>query len=243
MKFTTLSICSIFYILTSNAQTTEPSTTIDKNILQIELESLYAVQKEGSKKMNSWSIPSTLFRYGLMNGFELQLNAPIIKEKLWENDHLIHSLNKFDDIQIGFSMNLWKENKLLPEASIMIRAILPTDKKFKFNKIGEIVSLNFSNKISNKISFNYNLGYAQETDYSKAGFYIVNISYELNSKLHFFIENFGDFNKKSLISHNLNIGGGYNFKHNFMIDLSIAKGVNHNLFYTGGIITWVINTN
>ncbi|NQW36445.1 MAG: transporter [Flavobacteriales bacterium] len=242
-KILPLVLLSTILYSSLTAQTIEPSASVNKNFLQIELESIYSIQKEDSKKMESWSIPSALLRYGLMNGFELQLNAPIIKEKLWENDHLIHSLNKFDDIQIGFSMNLWRENKLLPEASIMIRAILPTDKKFKLNKIGEIISLNFSNKILNKIYINYNLGYAQETDNSKAGFYIVNVSYELNSKLHFFIENFGDFNKESLISHNLNIGGGYNFKHNFMIDLSITKGVNHNLFYTGGIITWVINTN
>ena len=219
------------------AQTVEPSATIDKSIFQIELESLYTIQKEGSVKMDSWSIPSTLFRYGLLNGFELQLNTPIIKEKLWENNHLIHSLNKFDDIQIGFSMNLWKEKKLIPEASILFRAIVPTDKKLNLNKIGEIVSLNFSNKISDKVSFNYNIGFAHETDNSKAGFYIGNINYEVTSKVHFFIENFGN-----LISHNLNIGGGYNFSDNFMIDLSIAKGVNHNLFYAGGIITWVINT-
>tara|TARA_R110001583_G_scaffold173582_2_gene327656 strand:- start:5528 stop:6265 length:738 start_codon:yes stop_codon:yes gene_type:complete len=242
MKFISLSICSILFVVALNAQTVEPSATIDKNILQIELESLYTIQKEGSEKINSWSIPSTLFRFGLLNGFELQLNTPIIKEKLWENDHLIHSLNKFDDIQIGFSINLWKENKLVPAASIMIRAILPTDKKFNLDKIGEIVSLNFSNKISEKISFNYNIGYAQETDNSKAGFFIANISYEASSKMHFFVENFGDFNNKNLISNNLNFGGGYNLSDNFMIDLSIAKGVNHNLFYTGGIITWVIDT-
>lgn len=225
-----------------NAQTAEPSATIDKSILQIELESLYTIQNEGSEKMNSWSIPSALFRYGLLNGFELQLNTPIIKEKLWKNNHLIHSLNKFDDIQIGFSMNLWKEKKLVPEASIMIRAIVPTDKKFKLAKIGEIVSLNFSNKISEKFSFNYNIGYVHETDNSKSGFYIANISYEANSKVHFFLENFGDFTQEKLISHNMNTGVGYNFSDNFIVDLSISKGVNHNMFYTGGIITWAINT-
>ena len=241
-KITLLVFITLLLNIKLFAQAVEPSSVVDKNILQIELESLYTIQKEDSEKINSWSIPSTLLRYGLLNGFELQLNTPIIKEKLWENDHLIHSLNKFDDIQIGFSMNLWKEKKLLPEASIMIRAILPTDKKFKLDKIGEIVSLNFSNKVSEKISFNYNIGYAHETDHSKSGFYIVNISYEATSKVHFFVENFGDFTHEKLISHNMNTGVGYNFSDNFKVDVSIAKGVNHNMFYAGGIITWVINT-
>jgi len=224
------------------AQTVEPSSAIEKNLLQIELESLYAVQKEDGVKMISWSIPSALFRYAIFNGLELQLNTPIIKEKLWENDHLVHSLNKFDDVQLGFSVNLWKEKKLLPEASIMVRAILPTDSKFEINKIGKICSLNLSNSITNKISLNYNLGYAIEVDNSKSGFYIANISYEANSKVHFFIENFGDFTEEKLISHNLNTGVGYNFNENFIVDLSVANGINHNLFYVGGIVTWVINT-
>lgn len=224
------------------AQTAEPSATVDKNILQIELESLYTIQNEGSEKINSWSIPSALFRYGLLNGFELQLNTPIIKEKLWENDHLIHSINKFDDIQIGFSMNLWKEKKLLPEASVRIRAILPTDKKFNLDEIGKIVSLNFSNKISKNLSFNYNIGHVQETKNLSSYFYIMNMSYQSTSKFHFFIENFGDFHNKTIMSHNLNIGGGYDINDKLTIDLSVANGLNNNMFYVGGIITWIINT-
>lgn len=226
----------------SFSQTVEPSATIDKNILQIELESLYTTQKEDSKKMKSWSIPSALFRYGLFEGFELQLNTPIIKEELWENDHLIHSLNRFDDIQIGFSVNLWKQQKFIPEASLMVRAILPTDSKFELNKIGKICSFNLSNSISEKFSFNYNIGYVLETDNSKSGFYIANIGYNANSKLHFFIENFGDFSNEKLISHNINTGVGYNFNEKFILDVSVANGLNHNMFYVGGIFTWIINT-
>lgn len=224
------------------SQTVEPSATIEPSILQIELESLYTTQKEDPNKMKSWSIPSALFRYGIIKGLELQLNIPIVKEKLWENDHLIHSLNKFDDIQVGFSFNLWKQKKIITEASLMVRAILPTDTKFELNKIGKICSLNLSNSISEKFSFNYNLGYALETDNSKSGFYIANISYEATSTLHFFIENFGDFNHKKLISHNINTGFGYNFNKKFILDFSVANGINHNMFYAGGIITWIINT-
>ena len=224
------------------AQTAEPSATVAENILQIELESLYTIQNEGSEKMNSWSIPSTLFRYGLLNGFELELNIPIIKEKLWKNDHLIHSINKFDDIQIGFSINLWKEKKLLPETAIMIRAILPTDKKFNLGEFGKIVSLNFLNKISKNLSFNYNIGHVQETNNTSSYFYIVNLSYQTSNKLHFFLENFGDLHNKNLTSHNINLGGGYNLSDKIILDISASKGLNTNIFYVGGILTWIINT-
>ena len=232
--------CSVNY--KNFSQTVEPSTAVTKNTLQIEIESLYAVQKENNVKLTSWSIPSALFRFGLFDGAEIQVNTPIIKEELWENDHLVHSLNKFDDIQVGFSINLWKEKNILPETSLMIRAILPTDSEFKISKLGKICSINFSNSITEKWSLNYNLGYAIETDNTKAGFYIANLSYNFSDKIHFFAENFGDFNNSKLISYNLNIGGGYNFSDNCAFDVSIANGINHNLFYVGGILTFIIDT-
>lgn len=235
-------IIAFFIKFNAISQTVEPSSLIPKNNLQIELESLYTIQKENSEKRISISIPSALFRFGLTSAIELQLNTPIIKEKLWKNDHLVHSLNKFDDIQLGFSVNLWEEKNVLPEASLMVRTILPTDTEFKIQNFGKICSLNLSNQLSDKLTINYNIGYAVETDATKSGFYIANLSYEVSPKVHFFAENFGDFNDEKLISHNLNFGGGYNFSDKFMIDVSIANGLNHNMFYIGGILTWVINT-
>lgn len=223
------------------SQTVEPSSAIHKNTLQIEIESTYSIQKVGSDKTTTWSIPNTLFRYGLLDGFELQMNIPIIKEQLWENDHLTQSLNKLDDLQVGFSIDLWKEKKLLPEASVMIRAILPTDNKFALDNIGRIVSLNFANKISEKLMFNYNIGHVEKTDNSSSCFYIANISCLITSKLHFYIENFGDLHNKKIMSHNLNIGGGYNFTDKLILDISVTNGINQSLFYAGGRITWIIN--
>jgi len=237
-KFIPSFIISVLFINGLIAQTVEPSSSVAKNLLQIELESLYTIQKEKSIKLESISIPSALFRFGITHQLELQLNTPIIKERLWENDHLIHSLNKFDDIQVGFSVNLWQEKKWIPEASLMIRAILPTDSKFEISKIGKLCSLNLSHTLTNKFTFYSNIGYVEETDNSKSGFYIANLCFEANSKIHFFIENFGDFNHQKLISHNINLGGGYNFNQNLMVDISIANGINHHMFYVGGIITY-----
>lgn len=222
-------------------QTVEPSASINKNTLQIEIESAYSIQKVGTEKTTSWSIPNSLFRYGLLNGFELQINIPIIKEHLWENEHLVQSLNRLDDLQVGFSVDLWKEKKLRPETSIMVRFILPTDRKFVFDDIGKIVSLNFSNKISENLSFNYNIGHVVKTDSSSSCFYIANMSYILNSGLHFFMENFGDLHNKKLMPHNLNIGGGYDFTDKLILDISVTYGLNQDLFYAGGRITWIIN--
>lgn len=240
LKYALLALFAILHNIQS--QTVEPSAAINKNTLQIEIESIYSIQKVGSEKTISWSMPNTLFRYGLLNGFELQLNIPIIKEQLWKNDHLAQSLNKLVNLQVGFSVDLWKEKKLLPEASIMVRVILPTNKIFELDNIGKIISLNLSNKISKNLSLNYNIGHIQGADNTLSCFYIVNISYQTTAKLHFFIENFGDLHHQSLKSHNLNIGSGCNLSNNLILDLSAAKNLTNNTLYFGGILTWIINT-
>jgi len=238
----TLLLLIIFFNLTSQSQTVEPSSSVDKFTLQIELESLYTIQKEGSEEMKSWSIPSALLRYGLTNTIELQFNAPLIKENLYEDDHLVHSLHKFDDMQVGFAVNLWEQQKILPEVSLMLRAIVPIENGIKLNEIGKVISLNLSNKLTNKLTLNYNLGMVKEFESSTTGFYVTNLCYAYSSNIRFFVENFGDFSKHYKATHNLNLGGGYSFTENLCLGFSIANGINHNLFYVGGILNWAINT-
>ncbi|MDT8417925.1 MAG: hypothetical protein RQ864_08970, partial [Lutibacter sp.] len=93
-----------------------------------------------------------------------------------------------------------------------------------------------------KLIFNYNIGHMEQTDRLSSCFYIANMSFLINSKLHFFIENFGDLHHKKLMSHNLNIGGGYNFTDKLILNISVNNSLNKDLFYAGGRITWIINT-
>jgi hypothetical protein len=235
----------LIFILCSSisySQIVEPSSGIDKHILQIEMEAQYAVHKEGMKKYVAWSLPSFLFRYGLFKNIELQLSAPLIIEQLYENDHLIHNFNRFENIQIGASINLCEQNNLIPEIAFMARVILPLEKNKEFNVDGEILALNFSNAITEKWTLNYNIGYVHSTGSSNAGYYIVNLAYDLNQKYHFFIENSSDFSDKSVFYQNINVGGGLNFKKNMCLDFSVANGINHDLFYTSLRLTWLINT-
>lgn len=225
-----------------NAQTVEPSSGIEKNNIQLEFETLYSVEKINSEKNTSWSIPNILIRYGLSDNVELQLHTPFTKERCYENNKLTSNVFKFEEVEIGLSVNLWKQNNLLPEAALMGRIISSTD-TFSFDKLGNIISLNLSNLITEKISLNYNIGSTTNLDKDTTGFYIVNISYEPNDKFHYFIENTSDFTFDTTESNCLGTGFGVNLIDNFAIDLSVSKSLKHNMFYTGAIITWVLNSN
>jgi len=232
-----LTFTLLFISIKLLGQTVEPAKGLEKNLFQIELETTYSEQSENNETIRSFSIPSTLFRFGLTGKMELQLNTPIIKEELYENDHLIHSLNKFDNIQFGFSYNLFNEKNILPQTALMIRAIVPTENTC-WSDMGYVLALNFSNTLSSKISLNYNLGIAKECRTNPTGYYIFNLSYDVNSDFHCFIENFGDYTLSELISQNLNVGFGFNLKDNITLDFSYQNGLNHDLNSVGFIFAY-----
>ena len=222
-------------------QTVEPSKAVDKNNLQLEFETLYSVENETSSKTTSWSIPNVLIRYGMSNNIELQLHTPFTKERCFVDNELTSNIFKFEEVEIGASINLWKQNKLIPEAAIMTRIVLPT-KTFNSKGVGNVVSLNLSNLISNKICLNYNVGTTTDINKSTTGFYVVNMYYEPNSKVHFFIENSSGFTLKKTESSCLSTGLGVNLNDFFTVDFSVAKSLKNKMFYVGAILTWVINT-
>jgi hypothetical protein len=231
----------IFMHIKLISQTVESSKSINKNDLQFEFETLYSKENEYQKETTSWNVPNILVRYGLSENIEIQLHTPFTKERCFENNELTTNIFKFQEIEIGASINLWSQNKLIPEAALLVRVISPTD-EFSYKRFGNIVSLNFSNTVSNTISFNYNIGTVTDNEKNKTVFYILNICYEPNSKIHCFIENTNSFAFDKTASNCLGTGLGVNFGSNFTVDFSVAKSLKHQLFYSGAIITWVINT-
>ena len=236
-----ISIVFLSFIFTKiTAQTVEPSKGVDKGILQMEFETLYSEENIHSEKNTSWNIPNILVRYGLSDNIELQLHTPFTKERCYENNRLTSNVFKFEEMEVGVSVNLWKQNKLIPEAAIMGRIVSLTE-NFSFNKLGHIVSLNMANQINDKLSLNYNIGTTTNIDKETTGFYVVNFTYDTGN-IHYFIENTSDYTFDETASNCLGTGFGLNVKDNLGIDFSFSKSLKHNMFCAGAIITWVLNS-
>lgn len=240
-KKSVIVLLSILVIQTCLSQAVEPSSGVGSDILQIEIEGQYANEKEGTSTISSWLVPNTLLRYGITNSVELQLNVPYFGESLTQGNDAVYVLHRFDNAQIGTSINLWSQNKWIPETALMVRAILPTS-NLSFNNIGEIIALNFSNQINPKWCLNYNIGYIDEVSHTHSAYYILNLSFEPNNTWHFYVENTGEFNQGEKIYELINSGFGINITDNFCTDFSAGKGINKNTYYIGLIMSWVIDT-
>lgn len=232
-----------FFKHTLNAQTVEPSKGIDKNMFQIELETIYSIDKQENNGLSkSISTPNFLFRYGFLKYLELQISIPIIKEKYYEENELLYATHKFDDTQLGFSVNLWNQKKWIPEAAFMTRIYLHYLSNINFSYVGQTFSLNLSNTLTQKLSLNYNIGYAFEKKTELSSFFITNLTYELFSKYIIFLEFSGNNTKTHKFLQNIATGLSYKMNEGLSLDFSIAEGLNHNLFYMGARLTWLIKT-
>jgi len=233
-----LIIC-LFFSISGYTQTVEPSAAVERSMLQLEFESLYVIEKEGTEKTNSWSIPSILMRYGLSNAVELQLNVPYLKESTFQDENMVSSRTFLDNVQAGLSVNLWEEQGVLPRAAIMARALVPVY-DYKNGQIGTLVALNLSNTLSRQFSLNYNIGWVADRE-GNSGYYIANLSYEISPSIHTFLEFFGSTYNKIDLNHNVNSGIGFNLGNSFCLDLSIASGLNQQMIFFGGILTYVLS--
>jgi len=236
-------IC-LFFILalckySLNAQAIEPSKGVDKNTLQTEIESIYSVEKENENTIKSWSTPSLLFRYGFLKNIELHFNFPIKQEKYFKKNELVYSSNTLDDLQLGISINLWKQKKLLPETALMYRSLIHYKSDLKLLHAGQVLSLNFSNALSPKLTLTNNIGYAREIENYSSTFFVSNLSYSATEKLSLFIEYSHNNNTQQNKFHDALVGFGYSFKNNITLECSASTGLNYSKFYTGGRLTFV----
>ena len=241
MKVISFLIATYFtFCFDLKSQSIESSSTIEKNLLQLEFETIYSTEKEAFDRTTAWSIPNILVRFGLSKNLELQLHTPFTKEICYEDNVLISNIFDFDEVELGMAINLWKQKKIIPEASLMARIITSTN-NIGINHIGNIISLNFSNSLSEKVSLNYNVGTVTDIDKNTNAYYILNLDYQPNPKVHLFIENTSDFNLENSASNCMSIGFGLGLKPNISLDFSASKSLKHKMFYTGVILTWVMD--
>ena len=221
------------------AQTVEPSSGIGNRTIQLELESNHMTEREGSEMMKSWSIPSVLVRYGVSDRIEFQLNVPFMREQNYMEDYMVSSRILFDKVQAGISVNLWKEKGIIPESALMARALIPVY-DYQTSEIGKLVSLNFSNTITEQLILGYNIGFIA-TEFFETTYAILNLYWELSPVVHCFVEYIGTAEIYDMTTQCMNTGIGFNIGQNLSIDLSFAKGLNHKMTSFGGILTYQLH--
>lgn len=176
--------------------------------------------------------PTTLWKYGAGNRFELRLITEFVSTETpilipYGND----VISGLQPIQIGGKIALWEEKGFLPKTSLLFH-VAPAkfgSKKFHTSKWAPNFRFTFQNTLSENVGLGYNLG-AEWDGEGNTPYWVYTIApgFNLGEKWYGYIEVFGAVRKNEMPQHNLDGGLAYYFSDNTKIDLSSGFGLTEN---------------
>tara|TARA_R110002051_G_scaffold314911_1_gene392530 strand:+ start:205 stop:894 length:690 start_codon:yes stop_codon:yes gene_type:complete len=218
-----LFFCFILFSITVKAQFAESLAsdrpgqalsvnTVGKNIFQ---------KQTGVDFFESTSsfYPSSFFRFGLSEKFEL-------------NTGFVLSGEKFASDLASFSVGA---RYLLSNVNSNSKSSLQLSYDFGAENKNTQLTYIFGSSFTEKISYTVNLGINVNEDFNtNNAIYVFNVAYSLNNKMGFFVETFGTFLKNT---DQINFDAGYYYLINNNFQLDALIGENDGLFVGAGF-TW-----
>jgi hypothetical protein len=210
-------------IQTDRPDQTETPSIVPKGMFQVETGFSFQKNKQNN---NTNTLPSTLWKYGVNENFELRLITEFISEKI--EDRTFSGLNP---ILIGCKIKISDEKGIFPKTSFIGHVLLPNmaSTKFKSEYFAPEFRFVMQHTLSKKMTFSYNLGAEWDGITPEATFiYTITTGYSFTDKLGSYIEFFGFAPEKDKANHSFDGGLTYLINNNFMLDLSSGIGITDN---------------
>lgn len=243
--FTTLMVLGIStFSMAQTISTEAPSvsssgTTVPKNTFQIE-----ASAGITSDEINQqYSIPSTLFRFGITNRIELRLSSGITVDgadfNFWtgQNNPNVVSLNP---IQIGAKFQFIKDPNKKTKVALISHAEIP---QMDVSSAFAMVNIAVSHQLSDKHSIGYNFGYSsmKEPNYSSYTItknlnYSLIYCYSVFDKFTLYAEAYSNTSGNTTTPWNdtdlgFDFGAMYLLKDNIQLDYAFGRGINNSMSF------------
>lgn len=202
---------------------TETPAIVPKGMFQAETG--FTFQKNDALN-KSFSLPSTLWKYGVNENFELRLITEFLSEKI-NNENF----NGLTPIYVGFKVKLTEERGIIPKTSFIAHIGLPNaaSAQYKTDYYAPEFRFTMQHTLSEKFSLGYNLGAEWDGFSAEPTFlYTLTTGYAITSKFGSYIELFGFAPQNDEANHNLDGGITYLINNNFMLDLSSSIGISKN---------------
>ncbi|PIQ22473.1 MAG: hypothetical protein COW65_03005 [Cytophagales bacterium CG18_big_fil_WC_8_21_14_2_50_42_9] len=223
-------------------------TVVPTGTVQLETGLQYQKDKTDDLPTKEYLYPETLIRIGIVKWAELRLSADFKKENQTLRTSVLEnrmvSEQGFNNVQVGTKLNLFQGQGALPEIGFQGNITLPWgNESFRPTHIAPEGALLFSNKITEKIDLQYNIGYGkQQSDDEYLGqlYYAVSTNLKLNDKLQGYGEFFAQKAKASSAENNVDIGLLVLLLPNLQFDVLAGVGVSEAApdYFVGTGLTW-----
>ena len=202
---------------------TETPSIVPKGMFQVETG--FTLQKNEANS-KTFSLPSTLWKYGVNENFELRLITEFVTEEINNTKS-----SGFTPVYIGFKVKLAEEKGIIPKTSFIAHISLPNVASTIYKTDYNATEFRFTmqHTLSKKVSLSYNLGSEWDGFTAEPTFvYTLTTGYSITEKLGSYVEVFGFAPQKEKANHNFDCGLTYLINNNFMLDLSSGIGITSN---------------
>lgn len=202
---------------------TETPAIVPKGMFQVETGFTFQKNEAHSK---TFSLPSTLWKYGVNENFELRLITEFVTEEIGNS-----KTSGFTPVYIGFKVKLAEEKGIVPKTSFIAHISLPNAASpiYKTDYNATEFRFTMQHTLSKKVSLSYNLGSEWDGFTAEPTFiYTLTTGYSITEKLGSYIEVFGFAPQQDKANHNFDCGLTYLVNNNFMLDLSSGFGITDN---------------
>lgn len=210
-------------IQTDRPDQTETPALVPKGMFQVETG--FSIQKNDANSTTQ-TLPSTLWKYGINDHFELRLITEFTNEKVFDE-----KVSGFNPILIGCKIKIADEKGIVPKTSFIGHISLPNaaSKEFKSEYFAPEFRFVMQHTLSKKVSLSYNLG-AEWDGFSPEPTFIYTVAtgYSITEKIGSYIELFGFAPQQQMANHNFDGGFTYLISPNFMVDASAGVGITEN---------------
>ncbi len=241
----TFSLCSAFAqdgypgtIVTDRPDQTEASSTVYPGALQIESGitwqtfDLARSSSDQTRRIESFALPNTHFRLGLVENFELRVvTQPELLRSYVAGEEISRTAG-LADLQLGFKWRIYSGENGGPEVGFLSHLVVPTGSDgLSIESYGVINKLAVTHSLSDKHSLAWNLGY----DYLGEGngdlFYSLAWGIGLSEKVGVYLEPYGFLVNLEEMVFNADAGLTYLLSDNMQFDYSFGLGLNEEMNY------------
>lgn len=172
-----------------------------------------------------YSYPSSLWKYGVNENFEIRLITEYITRTAPEPD-----INGFLPIAVGFKTKLAEQHGILPKISFLGHLTFPgiVTEDLETTYFAPDLRLAFSHGISDFFSVSYNVGVEWDGENAEPDFlYSLSTGFALTDRLGLYLEGYGSTPQREDDPIELRADAGltYLIGNDFLLDVSAGKGL------------------
>jgi len=223
-------------IITDRPDQTESSSTVPNGALQLETGVLVGFAGENRNSTRQILFPSTLLRYGIMNGVEVRVLSQM--ESIKFNDVKYQGIS---DLVVGTKIQLIKSEKRNIQVAFLTHLIIPMgSSEVSSGKYGTSNRISVSHALGDNVGVGYNVGYNYYGVGSGDLVYSLALGVGVNDKVSLFIEPYGEITDFKEFVTNIDAGFTYLVKENFQLDFSFGSGISHRMNYVSAGFSWLM---